>query len=94
MMRENKNTKCCEYIIICLDGLYIASTTPEVILLMLKDKYKINIYLQDKYPHDPGIGSNICQIKEYHEYLCKIIYEFSKTNYLKIYILHFKLSSY
>ena len=33
---------------------------------MLKDKYKINIYLQDKYPHDPG-GRDICQIKEYLE---------------------------
>ena len=33
---------------------YIASTTPNEILHMLKDKYMINIYLQDKYPHDPG----------------------------------------
>ena len=31
---------------------------------MLKDKYKINICLQDKYPHDPG-GRDFCQIKEY-----------------------------
>ena len=54
MMRENHNTQYCEYIIICQDELYIASTTPEEILHMLKDKYKINIYLQDKYPHDPG----------------------------------------
>ena len=36
---------------------------------MLKDKYKINIYLQGiKYPHDPG-GRDICQIKEYLEKL-------------------------
>ena len=37
---------------------------------MLKDKYKINIYLQDKYPHDPG-GRDIChyQIKEYLKHL-------------------------
>ena len=35
---------------------------------MLKDKYKINIYLQDKYPHDPG-GRDIHQIKEYLEQL-------------------------
>ena len=70
MMRENHNTQSCEHIIICQDGLYIASTTPEVILLMLKDKYKINIYLQDKYPHDPG-GRDIYkyQIKEYLEKL-------------------------
>ena len=68
MMRENHNTQSCEYIIICQNGLYIASTTPEEILHMLKDKYKINIYLQDKYPHDPG-GRDICQIKEYLEQL-------------------------
>ena len=38
---------------------------------MLKDKYKINIYLQGKYPHDPG-GRDICQIKEYLEKLYEI----------------------
>ena len=37
---------------------------------MLQDTYKINIYLQDKYPHDPG-GRDICQchIKQYLEKL-------------------------
>ena len=35
---------------------------------MLKDKYKINIYLQDKYPHDPG-GKDNYHIKEYLEHL-------------------------
>ena len=68
MMRENHKTKSSEYIFICQDDLYIASTTPEEILSMLKDKYKINIYLQGKYPHDPG-GRDICQIKEYLEKL-------------------------
>ena len=53
MMKENHNTQSCEYIFICQDGLYIASTIPEKFLCMLKDKNKINIYLQDKYPHDP-----------------------------------------
>ena len=72
MMRENHNTQSCEYIIICQDGLYIASTTSQEILHILKDKYKINIYLQDKYPHDPG-GRDIYkyQVKEYLE----IVYE-------------------
>ena len=51
-------------------------------LNMLKDKYKINIYLQGKYPHDPG-GRDICQIKEYLEKL-----------YEQIYIVHFKLLSH
>ena len=32
MLRENHNTQSCEYIIICLDGLYIVPTTPEEIL--------------------------------------------------------------
>ena len=31
MMKENNNTQSCEYIIICQDGLYIASSTPEEI---------------------------------------------------------------
>ena len=64
MMRENHNTQSCEYIIIYHDELYIASTTPEEVLHTSQDKYKINIYLQHKYLHDPG-GRNICQIKEY-----------------------------
>ena len=68
MMRENHRTKSSEYIFMCQDDLYIASTTPEEILNMLKDKCKINIYLQGKYPHDPG-GRDICQIKEYLEQL-------------------------
>ena len=68
MMRENHNTKSSEYIFICQDDLSIASTTPQEILNMLKDKYKINIYLQGKYPHDPG-GRVICQIQEYLEQL-------------------------
>ena len=68
MMRENHDTQSSEYIIICQDGLFIVSTTPDEILHMLKDKYKINIYLQDKYPHDPG-GKDKYQIKEYHEHL-------------------------
>ena len=68
MMRENHNTQSSEYIIIYHDELYIASITPEEILHTLQDKYKIIIYLQDEYPHDPG-GRNICQIKEYLEKL-------------------------
>ena len=33
MMRENHNTQSSEYIIICQDGLYIVSTTPEEIYI-------------------------------------------------------------
>ena len=68
MMRENHNTQSCEYIILFQDRSYIVSTTPDEILYMLKDKYKINIYLQDKYPHVPG-GRDIYQVKEYLEQL-------------------------
>ena len=64
MMRENHKTKSSEYIFICQGDLYIASTTPEEILHKLQDKYKINIYLESNFPHDPG-GTNICQLKEY-----------------------------
>ena len=64
MMREDHNTQSCEYMIIYEDELDIVSTTPEETMHMLKDKYNINIYLQDNYPHDPG-GRDICQLKEY-----------------------------
>ena len=75
MMRENHNTQSSEYIIICQDGLYIVSTTPDEILHMLKEKYKINIYLQDKYAHDPG-GKDNYQIKEYLKIYKKYEYSF------------------
>ena len=74
--------------------VHIASTTPEEILHMLKDKYKINIYLQDKYPHDPG-GKDIYkyQAKEYLQNLYENMIFFSMIIFLQIYILHSKLSS-
>ena len=68
MMRENQNRQSSEYIIICQDGLFIVSTTTDEILHMSKDKYKINIYLHDKYSHGPG-GKDKYQIKEYLEHL-------------------------
>ena len=68
MMRENHNSQSSECIIIYDDELYIVSTTPAEIIHMLNDKYQINIYLQDKYPHDPG-GRDIRQLKEYLEKL-------------------------
>ena len=51
MMRENHKTKSSEYIFICQDDLYIASTTPEEILNMLKTNTrsifisKVNIHM-------------------------------------------------
>ena len=43
MMRVNHKTKSREYIIIHQDELYIASSTFQEILHIVKDKYKIKI---------------------------------------------------
>ena len=67
-MRENLKTKSSEYIVIYQDDLYIASPTPEDILNILQDKYRINInpdfYLVGNYPHDPG-GTMFRQLRKY-----------------------------
>ena len=72
MVRENLKTKCCEYIAVYQDDLYIASPTPEAILNTLENKYKLNInpdfYLADKDPNDPG-GKMIFQLRKYLEKL-------------------------
>ena len=69
---KDLRTKCCEYIVIYQDDLYIVSPTPEAILNILQNKYKIKInpdfYLGGKYPHDPG-GAMICQLRKYLENL-------------------------
>ena len=63
MMRENHNIQSCEYIIIYRDELYIALTTLEEIIHIIKDKYKIKInphvYEGYNFPYDPG-GTLIC----------------------------------
>ena len=63
MMRVNHITKSCEYKIIYHDELYIASTTLEEIIHIVKDKHKINInphvYQGSNFPYDPG-GTLIC----------------------------------
>ena len=46
MMRENHNTQSSEYIIMCQDGLYIVSTTPEEIIYTRSISiYRINIHM-------------------------------------------------
>ena len=71
-MRENLKTRCCEYIAVYHDDLYIASSTSEDIINMLKTKYKLNIdadcHLGAQDPNDPG-GTMICQLKKYLEEL-------------------------
>ena len=66
MMRVNHKTKSCECIIIHQDELYIASSTLQEILHIVKDKYKIKInpnhYLESNFPYDPG-GTMICQLQ-------------------------------
>ena len=72
MMRKNLKTKCCEYIALYQDDLYIASPTPEAIVNTLETKCKLNInadfHLGAKYPNDPG-GEMICQLMKYLEEL-------------------------
>ena len=57
MMRVNHKTKSCEYIILHQDELYIASSTLQEILHIVKEKYKIknnpNNYLESNFPYDP-----------------------------------------
>ena len=63
MMTAKHNTKSCECIIIHQDELYIASSTIQEILHIVKEKYKIKIisndYLESNFPYDPG-GTMIC----------------------------------
>ena len=63
MMRAKHNTKSCECIIIHQDELYIASSTLQEILHILKEKYNIkinsNVYQASDFPYDPG-GTMIC----------------------------------
>ena len=58
---------------------------------MLQDKYKINIYVQGEYPHDPG-GRNICQLKEYLEKLCVNVNMFFKDQLPRY--LHIEFASF
>ena len=62
-MRVNHKTKSCECIIIHQDELYIASSTIQEILHIVKEKYKIKInpndYQGSNFPYDPG-GTMIC----------------------------------
>ena len=58
MMRAKHNTKSCECIIIHQDELYIASSTLQEILHIVKEKYNIkinsNVYQGSDFPYDPG----------------------------------------
>ena len=63
MMRAKHNTKSCECIILHQDELYIASSTLQEILHIVKEKYNIKInsndYQGSNFPYDPG-GAMIC----------------------------------
>ena len=63
MMRAKHNTESCECIIIHQDELYIASSTLQEILHIVKEKYNIkinsNVYQGSDFSYDPG-GTMIC----------------------------------
>ena len=63
MMKVNHKTKSGECITIHQDELYIASSTLQEILHIVKEKYKIKIISNDfqgsDFPYDPG-GAMIC----------------------------------
>ena len=63
MMRTNHKSKSCECIIIHQDELYIASSTLQEILHIVKEQYNIkinsNVYQESDFPYDPG-GTIIC----------------------------------
>ena len=63
MMRVNHKTKSCEYVILHQDELYVASSTLQEILHIVKEKYKIKItphvYQGSNFLYDPG-GTRIC----------------------------------
>ena len=63
IMRANHQTRSCECIILHQDELYIASSTIQEILHIVKEKYKIknnpSDYQGSNFPYDPG-GSVIC----------------------------------
>ena len=63
MVRANHKTESCECIIIHEDELYIASSTLQEILHIVKEKYNTEIisndYLESNFPYDPG-GTMIC----------------------------------
>ena len=63
MMRANHKIKSCQCIILHENELYIASSTIQEILHIVKEKYKIKIipngYQESNFPYDPG-GTIIC----------------------------------
>ena len=63
IMRANHKTKSCECIILYQDELYIASSTLQEILHIVKEKYNItinsNVYQGSRFPYDRG-GTMIC----------------------------------
>ena len=63
IMRANHKTKSCECIILHQDEIYIASSTLQEILHIVKEKYKIKINPHinqgSNNPYDPG-GTMIC----------------------------------
>ena len=84
MMTEHLKTKCCEYIALYVNDLYIATQKPEDIVDTLKSKCKLKIKRNVKLSYDPGWTMN-CQLEKYivKSYM-KSSLNFSKTTLLEI----------
>ena len=92
MMRVNHKTKSCECIIIHQDELYIASSTLQEILHIVKDKYNIKInphdYEGSNFPYDPeeqqfvNCNPNLIHKKYTYQHY---IYQISSTQALPTY---------
>ena len=69
MMRENLKTKCCEYIAVYVNDLYIAfHKALKTLLTLSKPELKLKIKRNEKLAYDPG-GIMVCQLKNHMEEL-------------------------
>ena len=65
MMRENLKTKCCEYIAVYVDDLYIASQKPKHIVNTLKTKHKIKIKTDEKLSYHLELITPMIQVGQW-----------------------------
>ena len=94
-MRVNHKTKSCECIIIHQDELYIASSTLQEILHIVKENYKIKINPHinqgSDFPYDPG-GTMICELQSQYYTQQNYISTLHTSNFIKsstIYMISF-----
>ena len=83
MLRENHKTKSSEYIFICQDDLYIASTTPEEILQMLPANTR-SIFILNLIFHMILVEQLFVNSRNILKSYMQMLICFSKTNYQEI----------